>query len=148
MLRKCLWAGTAAAALTLLPAQAEAAVSCTASTVAVAFGAYDPRNATATDGVGTLTISCAGNAGSIVASSATGQSGTYTARVMKAGSFSLSYNLYTTTTRNVVWGNGSGGSVTRTLAGPGSYTIYGRIPPLQNVGAGSYTNTVNITITF
>lgn len=142
-------AGTLAAFIALLgSSRAEAAASCTISTVGVAFGTYNPQSTTALDGVGSVTATCSGNTATLVLSAGTGQSGSYSARVMNAGSFSLNYNLYTTSTRNVVWGNGSAGTATRTLPASGTYTIYGRIPALQNVGAGSYTDTVVVTLTF
>jgi spore coat protein U-like protein len=75
---------------------------------------------------------------------------------MLSGGTSLGYNLYTTTARNVVWGDGFGGSVTVTLTGGNvsggvrRYTrsVFGRVPGSQNVGAGSYSDTITLTVTF
>jgi spore coat protein U-like protein len=134
-------------ACALWPARADAA-HCTVTTVSVAFGAYDPRAAAATDGVGSVIVSCSGNPGSSTLSSTTGQSGTYSARVMTAGSYSLSYNLYTTSSRTTQWGDGSGGTAVLSLNSAGTYTIYGRIPALQNVGAGTYSDSIVVTLTY
>lgn len=149
IVRKCLGWAVAAASFSLASERAEAALSCSVSTVAVAFGAYNPRNSTATDGVGSITVSCSGGTpGAMSASSSTGQSGTYSARTMKAGSFVLNYNLYTNSTHTTVWGNGSTGTSVRSITGVGTYTVWGRIPALQNVGAGSYSDTISVTLTF
>lgn len=141
------WVVVAGAAATL-SSRAEAAATCTVSTAGVAFGAYNPLNATATDGVGSVTVSCSGNPGAMTLSSGTGQSGSYSARVMKSGTSSLNYNLYTTATRTTVWGNGTSGTSTRSLSAVGTYTVYGRIPALQNVSAGTYTDSVVVTLTY
>jgi spore coat protein U-like protein len=82
--------------------------------------------------------------------------GTIATRKMSSGAVTLNYNLYTTTTRNVVWGDGSQGSVTQTLTGGSvsggtrrfSAVVYGRIPALQNVSAGAYNDTLIVTVTF
>jgi len=138
--------------LMLVPGTADVSV-CTASTVPVAFGAYLPSATSATDGVGTINISCdkapkSGNAITI----STGGSGTFTNRVMHSGTWSLNYNLYTTSSRVQVWGDGTGGSAIVTYGNSTntSYavTIYGRITALQNVGAGSYADSLVVTIAF
>lgn len=136
----------------LLPSAAGAAV-CTVTTVPVAFGAYNPASGTATDGVGTINISCDKAPAVKPIAISTGGSGTYTSRAMKNGTWSLNYNLYTSAARTQIWGNGTGGSVTVNYGGGGtgpSYaiTVYGRIPPSQNVGAGSYSDSLVVTIQF
>ena len=137
-----------AAAAAMPASRADAAATCTVSTTGVAFGAYNPRSSTATTGVGTVTVTCSGNVGTMTLSSGTGQSGTYSSRVMKSGTSSLNYNLYTTSSYATVWGNGTSGSATRSLSAAGSYTVYGRIPALQNVAAGTYTDNVVVTLTY
>lgn len=132
------------------------AAACTISSAGVAFGAYNPRTATADDSTGTISVVCAPNIQSPVVQLSTGQSGTYSARRLRAGSWNLNYNLYTNTGRTTVWGNGSGGSVSQTLSGGTvsggqrrfSRTVYGRIPALQNVGVGSYSDTIVMTVVF
>jgi spore coat protein U-like protein len=136
-------------ALTAAGTAMAAPVSCSVSTTAVAFGTYDPHSGTATDGVGSITLSCdKNNAPTMTVGISTGQSGGYATRRMSAGAWTLNYNLYTSATRTTVWGDGSGGTSAPTPPGPGTYTIYGRIAPLQNVGAGSYSDSVSVTITY
>jgi len=136
----------------LLPSAAGAVV-CTVTTVPVAFGAYNPDSGTPTDGVGRVNISCDKAPAVKPITISTGGSGTYTTRVMKSGSWSLNYNLYTSAARTQIWGNGTGGSATVSYGGGGtgpSYaiTVYGRIPASQNVGAGSYSDSLIVTIQF
>ncbi|HYM36274.1 MAG TPA: spore coat protein U domain-containing protein, partial [Steroidobacteraceae bacterium] len=74
-----------------------AAVTCTVSATAVAFGTYNPLNASPTVTTGTVTASCTlisgGNTSvNLVSSYSTGSSGTYAARTMKSGTNALSYN--------------------------------------------------------
>jgi spore coat protein U-like protein len=74
-------------------------------------------------------------------------------REMRMGTETMSYNLYLDAVRVSVWGNGTGGTsrygpVVPQLLFPVTVTIYGRIPALQNVKVGSYTDTIVATINF
>ena len=130
--------------------------ACTISVTAVSFGAYDTRAASADDSTGTLTALCAKNVSGPVVAIGTGGSGSFSPRTLRSGTSALSYNLYTSLARTTVWGNGSGGTATVTLTNPTAVgndrrftrTIYGRIPALQNVRAGSYSDTLVVTVTF
>ena len=143
------------AALTLaaVPTPARA---CTVSSAGVAFGAYNPRSTGAGNGTGTISVSCHPSVSAPVVTLSTGGSGSYATRRMTSGAWLLNYNLYTNSARTIIWGDGSGGSVSQTLSGGSvsggqrrfSRTIYGRIPALQNVGAGSYGDTIIMTVTF
>ena len=133
------------------------AEACTVSVTGVAFGNYSPLSGTPRDGVGTVTLRCHPNVQSPVIALDAGGSGTFAARRMTNGPKALSYNLYTTAARIIVWGNGSGGSATVTGSGgtvtAGTRTfnvpIYGRIPERQNdLTPGAYSDTLFATITF
>ena len=71
---------------------------------------------------------------------------------MTSGSNLLSYNLYTDSARTSVWGDGTGS--TNTIGGTGTggsqaVTVYGRVSLGQTgVPAGSYADTVAVTITY
>jgi len=62
----------------------------------------------------------------------------------------VSYALYSDTGRSANWGN-TVGTDTVHLTGTGSNiatTVYGRVPPQASVKPDTYTDTVNITVTF
>lgn len=127
--------------------------SCSASTVGVNFGVYDSQSGVPDDSTGTVNISCSGEGFFLfpTVSLGAGSSGTYASRRMRNGANNLQYNLYTDSARSTVWGNGSGGSSTQTmlvLFGNGSRTIYGRIPTGQSVNAGTYSDTLVVTVEY
>lgn len=132
----------------LAPAAAEAA--CSAAVTPVSFGTYVPLSATARDSTGSVTVTCTAQSGSIAVALNAGlhAAGGFTGRAMTGGASRLSYQLYTNAARSSVWGDGTGGSSQVTLPRAGTATIYGRIPARQPVGAGSYADTVVITLIF
>lgn len=140
--------------LLFVPAPAQAA--CSVSATGVAFGAYNPQSGAADDSTGTITVDCHASEHSVEVALGAGLYGTIATRRMSSGAATLNYNLYTTTTRNIIWGDGTQGSVTQTLTGGSvsggtrtfSAIVYGRIPALQNVPAGTYNDTLIVTITF
>jgi spore coat protein U-like protein len=146
----------------LLPLAAGAVVSCGVTATGPAFGVYNPLSATPTYANGTVQVSCTLLSGgattvTLVSSYSTGASGSYALRTMLSGANTLGYNLYYDAAYTQVRGNGTGGSQTggATLnLSPGnptltaSGTIYGRIPAGQDVAAGSYADTIVVTITY
>jgi len=151
-----------AAGAWLAPALASAAVSCTASSTGTDFGIYNPLSATPTYANGDVEVTCTLLSGgattvTLVSSYSTGSSGTYAMRTMLSGANKLNYNLFFDAAYTQVRGNGTGGSQTggatlnltaanRTQTASG--TIYGRIPAGQDVAAGSYADTIVVTITY
>jgi spore coat protein U-like protein len=131
--------------------RAEAA--CTISTTAVSFGTYDVYNASATTSTGTITYRCAGSDHNISVTISTGSSGTFANRTLKKTSENLTYNLYRDAAFATVWGDGSGTTATYQINNPPNntdvnLTVYGRVQALQDVSAGSYSDTVIATISF
>ncbi len=160
-------AGAAAAFFTATPALADtkqtnlsvnASVSanCSISAGALNFGTnIDTLSASNVDGTATLSVTCTnGSSWSAGASTGIGASATYASRRMTrvSGTETLAYTLYTDSGRSTVWGDGSGSTANLTGTGTGStqsVTIYGRIPSGQtSVPAGSYADTVSVTITY
>ena len=92
-------------------AYAAAGAACTISATGVPFGSYDPQSGSVVDGAGTINVGCHPSDAAPTVSLSAGNSGTFAARTMLSGGNSLDYNLYTTSARNVVWGDGFGGSV-------------------------------------
>lgn len=138
---------TAALVLACGGAGSAAAAACTVSSPGVAFGVYDPLAPAPTDGVGNIAISC-DEVASYTIALGHGR-GNYHSRAMRNGYEALRYNLYTSPLRNMVWGDGSAdtGTVSDTAAN-GNYAVYGQIGERQNVTAGTYSDTLTITITY
>lgn len=147
-------------------APAGATVSCGVTTSGVAFGGYDVFSGTDLDRTGTLTVKCdllADPAQDVpyTLSLSAGGSGSYSGRAMTNLMIStekMKYNLYTTSARNVVWGDGTGGSITQggtipTLSSGSpsqsqDWSVYGRITAGQDVAVGNYLDTVVVTVSF
>ena len=133
----------------LAGAPAEAA-KCTISATPIAFGAYNVFNTAPVDSVGSLLFNCTG-AKNVSIEISQGQSGTFQPRALRQGGESLYYNLFLDPSRSIVWGNGSGGTQTY-VTDPGkedvTVTIYGRIPPQQDISHGTYGDSVVVTINF
>jgi spore coat protein U-like protein len=146
----------AAALAALLVPGLSRAQTCWFSTgpTTLAFGTYDPTSATPTDSTSTFTYACSSSkARPVVVWLGSGGAGSFNPRQLAFGADRLSYNLYTTALRNVIWGDGSGGTVTLSSTPVGSthgatVTIYGRIAPGQWVAAGSYGDSVVVTLNF
>jgi spore coat protein U-like protein len=140
----------AAAALLLPAVPAAAKVTCTVSSPGVALGVYNPKSATNLDGTGSVTVTCTQSTGGITVTASAGL-GTVLNRHMSNGTSNLNYNLYVDAARTIVFGNGTAGQLSYTIPSSPlflSKTIYGRIAALQNVTAGSYSDSLIITVTF
>lgn len=154
-----LWLATAAGP--------SAAVTCSATTTSVAFGAYDVFSAANDDSTGGVTVACSTQAtdpsGNFAVAYAvglgTGGSGSTSARQMRGVTIGdrLNYNLYRNNARTQLWGDGvTAGSVSATftlnkLTAPSrtrTHTVFGRISPLQDVAVDSYGDSVLVTISF
>lgn len=132
--------------------------SCSVGTTAVTFGNYNPISATPTTANGNVAVTCSALViftASYVISMAKGNSSTYTPRFMNLAGVHLNYNLYTTAGFVSIWGDATGGTVTVSdsytaigLSETRNYTPFGQIPALQTVGAGTYTDTVLVTVTY
>ena len=123
--------------------------ACTFNVTGVNFGSYDVFSNAALDSTGNIDVNCPSGVGYSMALTAGG--GTHAQRVMSSGSHRLNYNLYTAANRAVVWGDATSGTVTVNGTGIGvnvNHAVYGRIPALQNVHAGSYSDIVIVELTF
>jgi len=149
--------GLLAAVLLLAGFPAEAASSCSmVSVTGIVFGAYDPLEARPVTQVGSLTLKCVQAGASptlpVMIDLSAGNSGSYAFRHLEKPGDSLRYNLYLDPASTQVWGNGSGGSGHYPHLPSGdvetTLTIYGRILPGQNAGAGTYTDTITVTLNF
>ena len=143
-------AGTASGSLSVT---ATVTANCTVSTTALAFGSVNTISGSNVDSTGGLTITCTnGAAWSASAGVGSGTGASFANRKMAAGANLLNYNIYTTPARTIVWGDGTSSTAAITGTGTGgaqSVTVYGRVASGQtSVPAGSYADTVAVTITY
>ena len=139
----------AAADTDILTVRVTVQEACSIAGSTIDFGTYSAGQQTALDAQGAVTYSnCA--AGTLTIALDGGASGNVASRAMANGSGNnLSYQLYRNSARNQVWGSGNEAQqVVLLVPDSGSVPVYGRIPGSQNVPAGMYTDTVNVTLTF
>lgn len=125
--------------------------ACNVSSVAptaMAFGTLGPL-AAAVNQTSTITVTCTKSAPYNIGLDG-GTSGSVSARTMVNGANSVGYQLYSDTGRTVVWGNTIG---TNTVASSGTgsaqaFTVYGQVPAQATPPAATYTDTVNVTVTY
>jgi len=72
------------------------------------------------------------------------------ARLMSLGAQTITYGLYRDAARTLVWGQTIG---TNTASGTGSgaaqvFSVYGRVPPQSTPSAGTYSDTIVVTVTY
>lgn len=107
---------------------------------------------TAVDAQARIDMRCTpGTDYSIALGAGTGPGATIANRRMKLGSETILYQLYTNPGRSNVWGDGAGGSVvggTGTGNAPPNLIVYGRVPAQPTPSAGSYGDTVVITVNY
>jgi spore coat protein U-like protein len=138
-----------ATALIALAGWASAASgACSVSPSGVHFGVYAPTDATALDGAGNISVTCT-TLTSFTVSLSTG-TGNYGQRRMTSGPGILNYNLYVDPVRLLVWGDGTAGSLTvpSIFVLGANLSIYGRVPAGQNPRAGTYIDTIVVTVTY
>jgi spore coat protein U-like protein len=130
---------------------------CTVTATPINFGSYDVFSDIPLDTTGIISVSCST---SVVKADITlgpsSNSGTFNPRKMKqsGGNNLLNYNIYIDVTRTTILGNGTGGTAGIGFKRPPgkpapwsqSNNIYGRIPPGQDVSAGSYSDTLSVTV--
>lgn len=136
--------------LTLMPAITEAATCSINNVNSVNFGNYDVFSGGDDISTGRIRVQCnATNANYTIALDG-GLHGTVSNRKMTSasGNTPLSYNLYTDPSNTIVWGNATGGGVLVNGNGNNNYTVYGKIPPAQDVNVGNYQDTVTVTVAF
>jgi spore coat protein U-like protein len=136
-----------AAAAWLVPTRASAQTcSFTSTPTNVSFGTYNGALGTPNDSSTTFQFTCSNNAPKVVDLSPGG--GTFATRQMSFGAEKLDYNLFTTAARTQIWGDGTPPSVTMSFRRDTLVTIYGRIPTGQFPAAGTYTDTITVTVNF
>jgi spore coat protein U-like protein len=147
-------AAPAAQALTVtntMPVKIVIQNACNVTTTAPStldFGTQGPLVANV-DQTSTITVICTSLAPYNVGLNG-GISGNVAARTMLNGATPVNYALFRDNARTLNWGTTVG---TDTLVGTGNgtsqtLTVYGRVPPQTTPAAGTYNDTVAVTVTY
>lgn len=113
------------------------------------FGTYTIGQTTDLVGEGGLDYTgCAGATPTVELDG--GREGNVSARKMSNGANRLPYQLYADSSRKTIWGTGTAarGPSTLNANGAGTLTVWGKIAGSQSVPAGTYTDTIAVTMTF
>ena len=127
---------------------------CSISATPIVFGTYDVLNPAPLDTTGNIIYRCEGRDRNIRITLNTGGAPSFATRRMLSGGNQLFYNLFMNAARTVIWGDGTGGTQFLFVSNPQpnnqniTVPVFGRIPALQDVGVGNYTNTITATINF
>jgi spore coat protein U-like protein len=136
-----------------------AGIECSFSSAALSFPPYETYGNSPTDGIGSVQVQCInhdelGSTGVNVALSiGASANGTVTDRQMAGNGDTLRYGVFSDSARSQNWGDGLGAPTQNTGALLGSqsktlnFTLYGRIPPLQNPHPGHYSDSLLLTVT-
>jgi spore coat protein U-like protein len=137
--------------------RASATAVCSVSSAGAAFGPFDPISASPRDTLGTVTVTCTGSVGDAVSYTIalSPGAGSFATRNMQSGAANIKYNLFTDSTHNVIWGDGTNGTTmvsdNYTMGATTvskDYTVFGEIPQQSGPIVGSYLDTVVITLTY
>lgn len=130
-----------------------AGVSCDVDSAALTFSLYDPSSTSPTDGVGTVDLHCSNPLAATPNGVSVALSISPTSdRKMRGNGHTLNYGIYSNAARSANWGDGSAAPMLSTGALQANeskslhFTLYGRIPPLQNIAAGNYSDSLLITL--
>lgn len=121
------------------------------STSELAFGTTGVISSAITS-TGSIGVQCTNTTPfNIGLNAGTGSGATVSSRKMSSGAgATISYEMYRDAARTQVWGDTVGSN---TAAGTGNgavqtLTVYGRVPVQTTPAAGSYTDTVTVTVTY
>ena len=141
----------AATATTTIAVTATVVNTCLVTATPLNFGVY-ASNANS-DTTSTIAVTCTGaNTYSLDLNAGTGAAATTTTRVMTGTpTGTLNYKVFSDTTRTTNWGTGAGNNVTGSTTGvadPKTHTAFGRVSSGQAPDAGTYADTITVTLTY
>ncbi|MFC3165944.1 Csu type fimbrial protein [Ciceribacter thiooxidans] len=121
------------------------------STTTLNFGASGVLSS-ATTGTSEITVQCTnGTTYNVGLNEGLGIGATVASRRMTGpGSATVTYSLYSDVAHTTVWGQTIG---TDTVSGTGTgasqvYTVYGQVPAQSTPAAGTYSDTITVTVTY
>jgi spore coat protein U-like protein len=145
-------AANAATTTTTFPVTATVLSACAVTANPLNFASYNPTAATPLDATTTLAVNCTvGTPFTVGLNAGTASGATVTTRRMTSGANALSYALYQEAARTNNWGNTPGTDTPAPVTAPvlpTSLTVYGRVPAGQNVPAGTYSDTITVTVNY
>ena len=148
-----------ASVLLFVLAQAFAAAGYAACNVAgpnLPFGPYDPLGPVGSTTSSVITVFCdmSPPPNVTIEIGPSPNSGGFAPRRMRraGGADTLDYNVYLDSSTSIVWGDGGSGTHVATRRvfrnRPWNATIFGRMPPGQDVAPGDYSDSIAVTINF
>lgn len=144
--------GAALAAQTTTTFQVTALVTsaCSVNASNLDFGSYDPLSVVDDTITTNINVACTLLTPYAIKLNGGSVNSNISARKMANGADRLDYQLYTSALMTTIWGDAvTGSTVTGTGLGVSTpHTVFGRIAALQNVSAGSYADTVTVTVEF
>jgi spore coat protein U-like protein len=132
-------------------ATAQVTAQCTVSALTLDFGTPTGVLTAAIPSTSTISVQCApGITYNVGLDGGLNSSNNINARKMVLGTNSVAYQLYRDSSRTQVWGNTVG---TDTVAGvgngnPQNLTVYGQVPAQPTPPAGTYQDTVVVSVTY
>lgn len=130
-----------------------AAAACTITVSPIVFGRYDVFDASPLDSVGEISYQCDQAVPRLRISFARPAGGSARSRALRNGEHRLVYQLYVDPAKTRIWGDGSEATETLFVDTPSTRKtvtrpIYARIPPRQNVAAGTYVDQITVRVEF
>lgn len=120
---------------------------CTVSATSMAFPTASLL-ATTTTATATISTMC-NNSTAVTVGLDNGATGSGpTARQMKSGANAITYGIYQDAGGTQPWGNTAGTNTASVANGTGTLTAYGRVPAQASPQPGSYSDVVNVVITY
>lgn len=145
---------SAATATGPMTVTATVAATCTVGASSLAFPGSSSSAIAAgnIDATGNIAVTCTtGSPYTVALSVGAGTAATFASRKMTSAALTLNYTVYTSTARTSIWGDGTLTTLTVPGTGTGASQLipaYGRIFSGQIVPAATYTDTVNVTVSY
>jgi spore coat protein U-like protein len=115
------------------------------------FGAYDVFSPTPRDSTAVLSVFCDEHS-NVTIQLSRGSSPTFVPRTLLKGAATLNYNLFRDAAYSTIWGDGTGGTSDLTVRINRNHTstfpVYGRLPAGQDASAGTYADTIIVSVIY
>ena len=123
--------------------------ACSVTTVALAFGNYDPLSGLAVDNTGAVNVTCTQGVSATIGLNTGSNASGSTRRMTDGVGHYLNYELYSDTGHSTIW---NAVNLVATGAAPSgsarAFTVYGRIPASQDAPVAAYSDTAVATINY